>query len=127
MNLGWKTKTGRLNIEKRNRLAAKRNQTPRLVGWKPRFEIRNLVRIEGRARLLDFNQQFRESPVKRTKRRGLLRNIAIAMGNSGEAKYRGQLHAWAQDDDPVLAEAATWSLARLGGPEGPGADRAEPE
>jgi epoxyqueuosine reductase len=62
-----------------------------------------------------FNQQFRGSPVKRTKRNGLLRNVAIAMGNSGEQEFRPQLEAWAnaEADDPVLAEAAAWAIARL--------------
>jgi epoxyqueuosine reductase len=62
----------------------------------------------------EFNQQFRGSPVKRTKRNGLLRNVAIAMGNSGEQKFRPQLEAWASTEaDPVLAEAAAWAIARL--------------
>jgi len=44
----------------------------------------------------------------------LLRNVAIAMGNSGEQKFRSQLEAWASTEaDPVLAEAATWAIARL--------------
>jgi epoxyqueuosine reductase len=62
----------------------------------------------------EFNHQFRGSPIKRTKRSGLLRNVAIAMGNSGEQKFRPQLEAWAStEDDPVLAEAAAWAIARL--------------
>ena len=61
----------------------------------------------------EFNQQFRGSPVKRTKRSGLLRNVAIAMGNSGEQKFRPQLETWTRDEDPVLAEAATWAISRL--------------
>jgi epoxyqueuosine reductase len=65
----------------------------------------------------EFNQQFRGSPVKRTKRNGLLRNVAIAMGNSGEQKFRPQLEAWASTEaDPVLAEAAAWAIARLTSP-----------
>jgi epoxyqueuosine reductase len=60
-----------------------------------------------------FNQLFRGSPVKRTKRAGLLRNVAIAMGNSGDPSYRAQLEAWAAGEDPVLAEAAAWSLTRI--------------
>ena len=62
----------------------------------------------------EFNQQFRDSAVKRTKRSGLLRNVAIAMGNSGEQTFRPQLEAWASTEaDPVLAEAAAWAMARL--------------
>lgn len=71
--------------------------------------------LEWLARLTseEFNQQFRGSPVKRTKRNGLLRNVAIAMGNSGEQKFCSQLEAWSKDEDPVLAEAAAWAISRL--------------
>jgi epoxyqueuosine reductase len=63
----------------------------------------------------EFNHQFRGSPIKRTKRSGLLRNVAIAMGNSGEEKFLPQLEAWSKGgaEDPILAEAARWALARL--------------
>jgi epoxyqueuosine reductase len=63
----------------------------------------------------EFNHQFRGSPIKRTKRSGLLRNVAIAMGNSGQQKFLSQLEKWASADaeDPVLAEAAAWAIARL--------------
>ena len=61
----------------------------------------------------EFNQQFRGSPVKRTKRSGLLRNVAIAMGNSGDTTHLARLEGWAADEDPVLAEAARWSIVRL--------------
>jgi epoxyqueuosine reductase len=62
----------------------------------------------------EFNHQFRGSPVKRAKRSGLLRNVAIAMGNSREQKFLPQLESWANaEDDPVLAEAANWAIQRL--------------
>ncbi|HZD75540.1 MAG TPA: 4Fe-4S double cluster binding domain-containing protein, partial [Acidobacteriaceae bacterium] len=61
----------------------------------------------------EFNRQFRGSPVKRTKRSGLLRNVAIAMGNSGEQHFLPQLEVWSSGEDPVLAEAANWAIARL--------------
>jgi epoxyqueuosine reductase len=61
----------------------------------------------------EFNQNFRGSPIKRTKRSGLLRNVAIAMGNSREAKFLPQLETWTRDDDPVLAEAASWAIGRF--------------
>ncbi len=63
----------------------------------------------------EFNQQFRGSPIKRTKRSGLLRNVAIAMGNSGQQEFLPQLKRWAaaDDEDAVLAEAAAWALERL--------------
>jgi len=60
-----------------------------------------------------FRSWFRHSPVQRTKLGGLLRNVAIAMGNSGLAGYLPKLREWAAVADPVLAEAAQWALARL--------------
>ena len=60
-----------------------------------------------------FKQQFAGSPLARTKRPRLHRNAAIAMGNSGEASFLPQLEQWATGDDPILAEAATWSLKKL--------------
>jgi epoxyqueuosine reductase len=60
-----------------------------------------------------FRSWFRQSPVQRAKLSGLLRNVAIAMGNSGLADYRPKLQEWAAAPDPVLAEAAQWALARL--------------
>jgi epoxyqueuosine reductase len=60
-----------------------------------------------------FRSWFRHSPLQRTKLSGLLRNVAIAMGNSGLTGYLPKLREWAAASDPVLAEAAQWALARL--------------
>jgi epoxyqueuosine reductase len=46
-------------------------------------------------------------------RKRLTRNALLAMGNSGLERYREILEAHAADADPVLAEQARWSLARL--------------
>jgi epoxyqueuosine reductase len=63
----------------------------------------------------EFKRWFKGSPVERTRRKRLLRNVAIAMGNSGEERFAAQLKAWAAADDPVLAEAAEWALKRING------------
>src|SRR3984957_18432892 len=60
-----------------------------------------------------FRRLFRQSPVQRAKLSGLLRNVAIAMGNSGLPSYLPKLREWSAGSDPVLAEAAQWALARL--------------
>jgi epoxyqueuosine reductase len=60
-----------------------------------------------------FRERFRRSPVKRAKRRGLLRNVAVAMGNSGDAGHRPALERLARDEDPVVREHAAWALRRL--------------
>jgi len=60
-----------------------------------------------------FRERFRLSPVKRAKRRGLLRNVAVALGNAGHAGHRPLLERLAGDDDPVVREHAAWGLRRL--------------
>lgn len=60
-----------------------------------------------------FKRWFKGSPLERTGRKRLQRNVAIAMGNSGEQELRPKLAVWAEDDDAVLAEAARWALERL--------------
>jgi epoxyqueuosine reductase len=59
-----------------------------------------------------FKRWFGGSPVERTRRKHLQRNVAIAMGNSGEKKFLPQLVGWAAGDDPVLTESARWSIER---------------
>jgi epoxyqueuosine reductase len=60
-----------------------------------------------------FRERFRKSPVKRAKRRGLLRNVAVALGNSRDPKMRAVLLRLAEDEDPLVREHASWALARL--------------
>jgi epoxyqueuosine reductase len=61
-----------------------------------------------------FNRLFRGSPLERTGRKRLLRNVAIAMGNSGEQGFVTRLEEWASSEDAVLAEAAGWALRKMG-------------
>ena len=60
-----------------------------------------------------FNRVFRGSPLERTRRKRVLRNVAIAMGNSGCSDFLEQLDVWAAGEDAVLAEAAAWAAGRL--------------
>jgi epoxyqueuosine reductase len=60
-----------------------------------------------------FREAFRGSPIRRTKRAGLRRNAAIAMGNSGEAKFIPLLEKMTRDEDETVAETARWATARL--------------
>jgi epoxyqueuosine reductase len=60
-----------------------------------------------------FGVRFQKSPLKRAKRRGLLRNVAVAIGNAGAAEHRPLLERLAGDEDPLVAEHARWGLARL--------------
>ena len=60
-----------------------------------------------------FKRWFAGSPVERTRRKRLQRNVAIAMGNSSEKKFLPQLEQWAAGEDPVLAESAQWAIDRI--------------
>ena len=69
----------------------------------------------------DFRTEFRGSPVKRAKRRGMVRNACVAIGNSGlrpgEPRYaeiRARLSELASSDDAIFADHAQWALDRLG-------------
>lgn len=61
----------------------------------------------------EFERQFNGSPVRRTGFLGLRRNIAIAMGNSGEGRFAQHLEAWSVAADDGLRGAARWALGRL--------------
>jgi len=73
-----------------------------------------------------FRERFRRSPVKRAKRRGLLRNVAIALGNAGDPRHRPVLERLAEDEDAVVAEHARWALRRYA-PAAETAERAAPK
>jgi epoxyqueuosine reductase len=61
----------------------------------------------------EFRDKFRGSPVRRTKRAGLRRNAVIAMGNSGDRGFVPTLEKLQADEDPVVAESATWAVTKL--------------
>jgi epoxyqueuosine reductase len=60
-----------------------------------------------------FREMFRGSPVKRAKHTGLLRNVAIAMGNSGEGRFLPVLEVLSRHPDASVAEHAEWALRRI--------------
>ena len=56
-----------------------------------------------------FNQRFRKSPVKRARRRGYLRNLAVVIGNTGNEKDIPILEQAVRDDEPLVSEHAKWA------------------
>jgi epoxyqueuosine reductase len=60
-----------------------------------------------------FRQVFAGSPIKRIGRGRMVRNAAIAAGNSGDVRLIPVLQRLTGDDDPVVCEAADWALAQL--------------
>jgi epoxyqueuosine reductase len=61
----------------------------------------------------EFNRRFSKSPIKRTKRRGYLRNVAVAAGNSGARKDLPLLKKALEDEEPIIAEHATWAIEQI--------------
>ena len=62
-----------------------------------------------------FREAFRGTAVSRAKYSGFLRNVAVAMGNSGQAGFREPLSRLAGGDDPLVREHALWALEKLSG------------
>lgn len=62
-----------------------------------------------------FNRKFKGSPIKRTKRRGYLRNIAIALGNRSNPDTISALAQALDDFEPLIRSHAAWALGQIGG------------
>lgn len=61
----------------------------------------------------DFRDRFRGTPLERTRRRGLLRNVCVALGNVGDARALPALHRACSDPEPWIAEHAAWAVLRI--------------
>ena len=62
-----------------------------------------------------FRAKFSGSPIKRIGRDRFVRNVAYAIGNSGDAALVPVAERLAEDGDPVVAEAGRWAVGRLRG------------
>ena len=60
-----------------------------------------------------FKARFAGTPMLRTKRRGLLRNVCVALGNTGDEKSLPALNLAAQDAEPLIAEHAHWAIQQI--------------
>ncbi len=67
-----------------------------------------------------FRKVFAGSPIKRIGRGRMVRNAAIAAGNSGLAGFIPALGRLTDDEDAAVADAARWALGRLGAPSAAG-------
>ena len=79
-----------------------------------RHELR-APRLSDLARLDDaaFRKMFSKSPVKRTGRNRFVRNVLIAIGNSGDATLASEAMRLLGDPSPLVRGAAVWALSRL--------------
>lgn len=63
-----------------------------------------------------FRDRFRGSPIKRTGRDRFVRNVLVALGNSGDAGAASSVEALLGDPSPLVRGMAVWALARLDPP-----------
>ena len=64
--------------------------------------------------LQTFNQRFKRTPIQRAKRRGYLRNVAVALGNVGDMHALPVLQQNALNDkEPMISEHAKWAIEKI--------------
>jgi len=61
----------------------------------------------------EFSLRFKGSPVKRAKRKGFLRNVLTAMGNSGDESLIPVIEEYVADPEPLVRAHAKWALRKL--------------
>ena len=74
-------------------------------------ELINLMRLDEE----QFVRRFKGTPVRRAKRRGLLRNVAVALGNWGDKEALPALQKALEDPEPLIREHADWAVKRIRG------------
>jgi epoxyqueuosine reductase len=73
------------------------------------FALRDYLKLTD----TEFRNLFRDSPIKRVKRRGFLRNVCVALGNVGTPEDLPALKRAATDLEPLIAEHAQWAIDRI--------------
>jgi epoxyqueuosine reductase len=112
-----------VNILAEKRLGLRNNTNAQLIQLRPRAEFRPRADTGGAPELIpllslteeQFRERFRHSPIKRAKRRGLLRNVCVALGNSSDQRAVPALIAALHDAEPLVRGHAAWALGQLGG------------
>jgi len=73
------------------------------------MQLRDFLRLDEAG----FRALFRDSPIKRIKRRGFLRNVCVALGNVGSENDLPFLEAARNDAEPLIAEHAAWAIDQI--------------
>ena len=64
----------------------------------------------------EFRRRFRDTALWRARRRGLLRNAAIVLGNQRDPQAVQPLCRGITDAEPIVRGACAWALGQIGGP-----------
>src|SRR6266699_2040367 len=110
-------------VEKRLGFRKEAGEAGQLLQVRRREEFRPRAGIGSNPELIpllslteeQFRERFRSSPIRRTKRRGLLRNVCVALGNSGDPLAVPALINAISDYEPLVRGHAAWALGRIGG------------
>ncbi len=110
----------RLGLRHDGKIASASSQP---LHFRPRAEFRPRPQTGSRPELIpllslteeEFRERFRHSPIRRTKRRGLLRNVCVALGNIGDPRAVPALVGALHDDEPLVRGHAAWALGQIGG------------
>lgn len=88
------------------------------TAFQPREDLRPLELTQlFRLSEAQFRQRFRTSPLWRPKRRGLLRNAAIALGNQRATVAISALEHGLKDQDAIVRSACAWALGQFSEPQ----------
>jgi epoxyqueuosine reductase len=117
-----------VNIVAERRLGLRRDggvstSSSQPVHFRPRQEFRSREGVGSSPELIpllslteeQFRERFRLSPIRRAKRRGLLRNVCVALGNIGDPQAVPALIGALYDHEPLIRGHAAWALGRIGG------------
>jgi epoxyqueuosine reductase len=74
-----------------------------------RDQLRDLLEITA----AEFKRRFARRPILRVKRRGLLRNVCVVLGNIGTADDLPALRRAEQHEEPLVREHAAWAVRRI--------------
>ena len=110
-------------VEKRLGFRKEAGEAGQLLQVRRREEFRPRAGIGSNPELIpllslteeQFRERFRSSPIRRTKRRGLLRNVCVALGNSGDPLAVPALVNALSDYEPLVRGHAAWALGCIGG------------
>jgi epoxyqueuosine reductase len=88
----------------------------------PAFEPREGVRDPDLVRAMEldldaFAKRYSNNPLKRAKRAGYLRNVAVCLGNAHNLLARPALAKALSDPEPLIRAHAAWALGEIGGEE----------
>ena len=75
----------------------------------------------------DFRSVFAKSPIKRIKHNRFLRNVCVALGNTGDQDDLPALEMAAAHPDPLISEHANWAIAEIRGERGRPARLSSPD